>query len=208
MLESHLDENGIQFGSGFQGNSSQFPAESIVLSHFARSPSVKEIMEIGFNAGHSACTMLSANPTTHVTSFDLGEVSAVPVAKSYVDATYPGRHTLILGDSRETVVSYNQQNPDKKFDLIFIDGGHTYEVAKMDIVHSSTLAHKDTIVIVDDIIYVPGWDASWTRDPTRAWTEGKIAGEIHELGRIADRPGIGLVWGKYLKSFHGTWQNL
>uniref|UniRef100_A0A6C0L5X7 Methyltransferase n=1 Tax=viral metagenome TaxID=1070528 RepID=A0A6C0L5X7_9ZZZZ len=208
MLESYLYANGIHFDSDFQGNSSQFPAEPILLSHFARSHNVKEIMEIGFNAGHSACTMLSANPTAHLTSFDLGEVAAVPVAKSYVDSTFPGRHTLILGDSRKTVVSYNKENPDKKFDLIFIDGGHTYDVAKLDIVHSSALAHKDTIVVVDDIIYVPGWDASWTLAPTRAWMEGKVAGEIHELGRIADRHGIGLVWGKYLKSFNGTWQSL
>jgi hypothetical protein len=50
-------------------------------------------------------------------------------------------------------------------------------------------------------MYVNGWEAGWTEAPTRAWDEGKKFGEIQELGRIADRHGIGLVWGKYLKSF-------
>ena len=158
-------------------------------------------MEIGFNAGHSAETLLSANPNTHLTSFDIGHVKAMQYGKEYIDATYPGRHTLILGDSTQTVGQFKQDNPNKRFDLIFIDGGHRYEVAKRDIVHSSGLAHSDTIVVVDDIMYVNGWEAGWTIAPTRAWDEGKAFDEIQELGRIADRPGIGLVWGKYLKSF-------
>jgi hypothetical protein len=121
--------------------------------------------------------------------------------KEYIDATYPGRHTLIVGDSTQTVWKYKNDNPNKRFDMIFIDGGHTYDVAKVDIVHSSGLAHSDTIVIVDDIMYVNGWEAGWTVAPTKAWEEGKKCGEIQELGRVADRPGIGLVWGKYLRSF-------
>jgi predicted O-methyltransferase YrrM len=164
-------------------------------------PHVKEIMEIGFNAGHSSETFLTSNPTANVTSFDIGQVNAMKFGKDYIDATFPGRHTLIVGDSRKTVTEFKRNNPNKRFDLIFIDGGHTYDVAKLDIVHSSGLAHKNTIVIVDDVMYVPGWEAGWTVAPTEIWEEGKMHGEITELGRIADRPGIGLVWGKYLKSF-------
>ena len=201
MLADYLKEHGIQFSYDYEGHSGQFSAEPIILSHFASRPNVKEIMEIGFNAGHSAETLLSANPTAHLTSFDLGRVNAMQYGKEYIDATYPGRHTLIVGDSTKTVPQFKLDNPNKRFDVIFIDGGHTYNVAKPDIVHSSGLSHSDTIVIVDDVMYVSGWEAGWTVAPTKAWDEGKKFGEIQELGRIADRPGIGLVWGKYLKSF-------
>jgi hypothetical protein len=201
MLTNYLESKGIHFSYDYEGYSGQFPAEEVILSHFASRPAVKEIMEIGFNAGHSAENFLLSNPNANVTSFDLGRVNAMQYGKEYIDATYPGRHTLIVGDSRQTVWQYKLDNPNKRFDVIFIDGGHTYDVAKVDIVHSSGLAHSDTIVIVDDIMYVSGWEAGWTVGPTKVWEEGKKFGEIQELGRVADRPGIGLVWGKYLKSF-------
>jgi hypothetical protein len=201
MLTNYLESKGIHFSYDYEGYSGQFPAEEVILSHFASRPAVKEIMEIGFNAGHSAENFLLSNPNANVTSFDLGRVNAMQYGKDYIDATYPGRHTLIVGDSRQTVWQYKLDNPNKRFDVIFIDGGHTYDVAKVDIVHSSGLAHSDTIVIVDDIMYVSGWEAGWTVGPTKVWEEGKKFGEIQELGRVADRPGIGLVWGKYLKSF-------
>jgi len=210
MLTQYLKENGIEFGPDYEGYSGQFPAEPIILSHFASRPHVKEIMEIGFNAGHSSETMLLANPSANITSFDIARVKAIEYGKTYIDNTFPGRHALVRGDSCKTVFEYKRNNPNKRFDLIFIDGGHTYDVAKVDIVHSSGLAHKDTIVVVDDVMYVPDWHAGWTIGPTKVWDEGKRCGEIHELGKLADRPGIGLVWGKYLKSFEldGTFKDL
>lgn len=201
MLKEYLETKGIRFSHDYQGNSAQFPAEPIILSHFARQPAVKEIMEIGFNAGHSAETFLSSNPHANLTSFDLGEVNAMKYGKEYIDATYPGRHTLIVGDSTVTVPQYKANNPNKCFDLIFIDGGHEYAIAKSDFIHSSGLAHSETIVIVDDVVYVPGWDVDYTLGPTLAWTEATKYGEIQELGRLAYKRGFGLVWGKYLKSF-------
>jgi hypothetical protein len=33
--------------------------------------------------------------------------------KEYIDATYPGRHTLIVGDSTVTVPQYKIENPNK-----------------------------------------------------------------------------------------------
>jgi predicted O-methyltransferase YrrM len=201
MLSDYLTKNGVHFGEDYEGFSGQFPGELIILAHFARKSNVREIMEIGFNAGHSSELMLLENPNAKVTSFDLGRVRAMQYGKDYIDATFPGRHTLILGDSRNTVLEFKRNNPTKRFDLIFIDGGHTYEVAKIDMIRSSGLAHKDTIVIVDDIVHVPGWSAGWTVEPTKVWEEAKKFNEIVELGRVVDRPGIGLAWGKYLKSF-------
>ncbi len=43
-------------------------------------------------------------------------------------------------------------NPDEKFDLVFIDGGHTYECFLSDLQNCKQLAHEETIVIIDDYV--------------------------------------------------------
>jgi DNA polymerase III sliding clamp (beta) subunit (PCNA family) len=50
MLSDYLTKNGVHFGEDYEGFSGQFPAELIILAHFARKSNVTEIMEIGFNA--------------------------------------------------------------------------------------------------------------------------------------------------------------
>jgi predicted O-methyltransferase YrrM len=114
-------------------------------------------MEIGFNAGHSAEIFLQNNKDLILTSFDLGIHNYVNTAKEYIDITYPNRHTLILGDSTKTIPIYLENNKDTKFDIIFIDGGHEYEIAKADMENCFHLAHKDTIIVLDDTIFTRGW---------------------------------------------------
>ena len=103
-------------------------------------------MEIGFNAGHSAELFLKYT-SAHVTSFDLGD-PYVAHAKEYIDAYYPGRHSLILGDSTVTVT-----NCIGKYDVIFIDGGHDYDIALADLQNAKRLARKNTIVIMGSSVY-------------------------------------------------------
>jgi len=37
-------------------------------------------------------------------------------------------------------------------DLVFIDGGHDYEIAKKDLENCRPLSDHDTIVIMDDVV--------------------------------------------------------
>jgi predicted O-methyltransferase YrrM len=154
------------------------------------------IMEIGFNAGHSAQLFLH-NQNSILTSFDLGAREYVQSAKSIIDAEYPNRHTLILGDSTKTVPEFIENNPNTKFDIIFIDGGHEYDIAKSDIENCVKLADSNTIVIMDDTVFKKEWRQHYTIGPTAVWTKYVESGKIMDLNRRNYCIGRGMSWGKY-----------
>jgi predicted O-methyltransferase YrrM len=194
-ITTYLKSRGISsFDEGYSQQVTKQVAELINLTSCHQI----NVMEIGFNAGHSAEVFLKNNPTLTLTSFDLGEHKYVLPAKEYIDITYPNRHTLILGDSTVTVPNYIKKNTEKVFDVIFIDGGHDYSVANTDVENCRKLANKDTIVIIDDTIYKSGWGASWTYGPTKTWCEHLNNGTIKEMNREEYERGRGMSWGRYV----------
>ncbi len=193
MLSEYLKSKGF---SCFEGYSQQVPKQVERLKELIKGNNIIEVMEIGFNAGHSAEIFLSTNLNIKLTSFDIGIHNYTAIGKEYIDITYPNRHTLILGDSTQSVVKYIEENPNKKFDLLFIDGGHEYGVAKADITNCKRLAHKDSVVIVDDI--VKNGIRSWNLGPNRAWKEELENKSIKELYFEEYEAGRGMAWGKYI----------
>lgn len=157
----------------------------------------KHIMEIGFNAGDSADLILRNAPGATLTSFDLGvHANYVLSGKEYIDKTFPNRHTLIIGDSKNTVPEYASIS-NRKFDVILVDGGHEYIDAITDLTNCFRLAHPETIVILDDTMYTWDWRACFTVGPTQAWEEVSTNGMIEELVRRDYYHPFGISWGKY-----------
>jgi predicted O-methyltransferase YrrM len=201
-LNKVLELNNILEEGGYSrkdiiGNSMQLKEQFHDLSTMVREYGVENILEIGFNAGHSSLIFLESSPNTRVTSFELVSGGYTGIGKAYVDAMYPNRHTLISGDSTVTIPEFIASGAGRNFDLIFIDGGHEYEVAAADLRNCTALAGKDAIVIMDDTVYTRGWEAAYTTGPTRAWEEYLSEGKLVEIARKEYCPCRGMSWGRY-----------
>jgi predicted O-methyltransferase YrrM len=181
----------------FEGGSDELEIQQNDLKTLVSRPNVKRILEIGFNTGFSTEIFLSTNPECTVVSFDLCEWDYVKKAKNYIDYKFPHRHTMIFGDSTETVAKYANDNPNNKFDLIFIDGGHKYEIAKADMLNCHKLADTHTILVVDDTMFVPEGMAPWMEGPTKVWKESVESGLITTEESRNYKWGKGMSWGKY-----------
>ena len=192
-ITSYLNLNNFR---SFEGFSDQVPEQVVLLKELTSTPGIN-LLEIGFNAGHSSDNFLRNNKSLKMTSFDLGAYAYGRFAKEYIDSNYPNRHMLILGDSTQKIPEFILNNKGSTFDVIFIDGGHDYQVVKADLDNCRKLSNKDTIVMVDDVVFTKGWEESYTLGPTQIWNEYIRDNKIIELGRRDFMPGRGMVWGKY-----------
>lgn len=157
-------------------------------------PTSKYILDLGFNAGHSSDSFLRYIPDSTVVSFDIGLHPYVQTGKTVIDEMFPGRHTLIIGNSVETIPAFEGRKP---FDVILIDGGHAYETVQADLENCRRLAGSHTLLFIDDVVHSPKWSQKHNKGPTRAWTEVVQSQFITELGHHDYAWGRGMSWGRY-----------
>lgn len=117
-------------------------------NHFSLGKISNNIMEIGFNAGHSSLLYLISSPNSKITVFDLCEHKYTMPCFNYLQTLFPNRLEIYPGDSNKTVPEFHKNNPNKKFDLVHIDGCHWTVIANNDFHNSIKLAGD--IIIWDD----------------------------------------------------------
>ena len=115
------------------------------ISNLVLNKNIKDVMEIGFNAGFSTLLMLLTNSNIHISCFDLGEHTYTLPCYEKLKETFGERINITIGDSTKTL-----KNVIGSYDLIHIDGGHSIEVADSDIINSYRLSKERTILIMDD----------------------------------------------------------
>jgi predicted O-methyltransferase YrrM len=109
----------------------------------------RRILEVGFNAGHSALLGLISNPSLRYTAVDLGQHAYTKPCFDYLKSIFGDRIDLILGNSLEVlpklpVLVHND------FDLWHIDGGHSYDVAEADLCNVLNMAKPGQTILFDD----------------------------------------------------------
>jgi predicted O-methyltransferase YrrM len=123
------------------------------INLFSLGRTARNILEIGFNAGHSALLFLLSNPDSKLLCFDIVSHRYTMPCFEYLNSLFPGRIILIPGDSTITVFSfykYFKSLYTDKFDLIHIDGCHEGEIPKKDLDNCLKMLDKDGILIFDD----------------------------------------------------------
>lgn len=189
-LNDFFKLNNIKINEGY---SQQITKQVTFLKNICKNDNIKNAMEIGFNAGHSAEIFLKNNKNLNLTSFDLGVHKYGPPGKIFIDKYFPNRHKIILGDSKITIPKHNNI-----YDLIFIDGGHDYNTALSDLLNCKKLSNKNTIVIMDDYITNKSMILNWNEGPIKAWKyciENKI---IKENYTEDFEKGRGVACGNYI----------
>jgi predicted O-methyltransferase YrrM len=128
---------------------------SYFIGLLENNPHIKRIVEIGFNLGISAAAFLSSRHDIEVISVDIGCHPYVLQAKEQIDMNFPGRHRLIIGNSKDAIPFLHKElawSPD----MIFIDGDHRAPMPQIDIENCLRFASQETLLILDDVCEAHG----------------------------------------------------
>lgn len=167
------------------------------LKNICNVEQVKYVLEIGFLAGHSAELFLKLNHQVKVTSIDENALRSVNVGKEYIDVTYPERHILIKGNSNIILKDDVMTRTELKYDIIFIDGSFKYDIVRQDIILSKQFAHKNTILIINNVLKNKKWMKYWTQEVSNAIDDLKANDFIDNLHNIDIDVGRGSLMCKY-----------
>ena len=110
----------------------------------------RNALEIGFNAGHSALLILSSNPKVNYLGVDIGEHAYTREAGRILQTYFGNRFKLIIGDSADVLPKLKLE--ERQYDLVHIDGGHSYSQCLSDLRNSSSLLmNRNSTIVLDDI---------------------------------------------------------
>ena len=173
-LSVFLFENKLKVTEGYV-----CPVQKNQIKEIFKKNKIKSVLEIGFNAGHSADCFLSQGEDVTLTSVDIAKHQYVLPCVNYISDKYKDRFKFMIGDSRYTVPEITN-----KFDFIFIDGGHSEEIAYADILNCKQVAKPDTLVMLDDYCQAHGLEVMKAFE--KAVKEGIIR-QIETAYRVALR---------------------
>jgi hypothetical protein len=106
----------------------------------------RRLLEVGFNAGHSALLALVANPHLTYTGIDIGKYKYTKICYEFLKKKFGDRINMFIGDSREML----PRVASGAYDLIHIDGGHSAVVSHSDLANLIKIAGINSHILFDD----------------------------------------------------------
>jgi len=121
------------------------------------STQVDAIVEIGFNAGHSALLMLTANPSLLYRGVDIGSHSYVKPCSEYLKSQFGNRFDLTIDSSITVMPNIFDIYPELEGKVIgwVIDGSHEIDFASEDLKNVVNLSKVVDTIVMDDTDYRP-----------------------------------------------------
>lgn len=106
------------------------------------------VLEIGLDVGISARAFLESPNVKDLTSIDLAECTGA--IKMIQAQGWDSRFTYLHGDSTEVLKTLTGE---PRYDLVFIDGNHTFDKTKLDIEWSWKYLKKPGFLVIDDTMH-------------------------------------------------------
>jgi predicted O-methyltransferase YrrM len=118
----------------------------------------KSMFEIGVNGGHSSFLCLKSNKDLTIVGNDIAEFYPecprchpeiyVPEAFDFLESKFNNRFVSLKGNCLTVIPEYIKSNPNKKFDLVHIDGAK--ETYKQDFLNLIPSLEDKCLIIFDD----------------------------------------------------------
>lgn len=112
----------------------------------------KHILEIGFNAGHSAALILTSNTDIKYSAIDICMHKYTEPCADTIKGLFKDRFAFFKGDSARAYPFNFREFED--CDLVHIDGGHSLEMFRIDTLNAIFLPRNKNItrhLLIDDI---------------------------------------------------------
>jgi hypothetical protein len=142
------------------------------------------VLEIGCDVGNSTTAFLAGAATT-VTSIDINPLCA----GNFPDRAGPHDWIFIHGNSshRDTISKVANQ----RFDVLYVDGDHTYEGAMNDLHVYSQFVRHGGLILVHDVLANDNFPGVWRAFSDFRWhtTRGRVSAKYIRPGSY----GLGVI---------------
>ncbi|MFL7902622.1 class I SAM-dependent methyltransferase [Azospirillum argentinense] len=130
-----------------------------VLLELARTLQPAAYLEIGVRRGRSAAAVAKQAPACAIIGFDLWQAGYAGIENPGPDFVrdelrrlgHQGTLELVSGNSHRTVPEYLVSHPNARFDLIVVDGDHSAEGARQDLLDVLPRLNVGGAIVFDDV---------------------------------------------------------
>jgi predicted O-methyltransferase YrrM len=140
------------------------------------------ILELGTSLGMASQYLASSKHCIELTTIE-GSQSISKIASEY--NTQP--NIIFINSDFDKALAV-ARNENKRYDLIIIDGDHTFEAVMINYQHCQVLLNPNGVIIVDDIYWSKGMKKAWKEIQNK--TEGDLLIDLFYFGIIVNNKNI------------------
>ena len=138
-----------------------------------------DILELGSCCGLSAAAMGISSSNVNVYTVE-GDEYRFNIAKEYINKWKLNNINPICSDFNSVLDRF--ANSEKKFDLIFIDGDHSYKSTIKYFNKALQLLSENGVIVIDDINWSKGMKMAWME--IKSYDKVRLSIDVYQMGII------------------------